>query len=83
VIQSLIGFNAGGIVPVRVGVVMVEVIDHRLGYRSGNLSTTGPVEIRDRETVVNSLQCGELETYVSYVGDWHGLAGGKWLTADG
>jgi hypothetical protein len=49
-----IGFDAGRIGPVRVGVVVQQVLAHRVSDRRGHLGASRPVEIGNREPVVET-----------------------------
>ncbi len=54
--EHCIGFDAGGIGPVRVGVMPQQVIGHRLRHRPRYLRAARPIEVRHRRTVVFALE---------------------------
>ena len=57
-----IRFGTGRIVPVRVGVVVIEVVGHRLDDRARHLSATGTVEVGHRAVLVHALKRGKVTT---------------------
>ena len=59
-VDRLVRLGAGRVVPVRIGVMVIEVIRHRLDHPARHLRSTGPVEIRNRLAVVNALERREL-----------------------
>ena len=65
----VVGLGAGRIVPVRVGVVAVEVVGHRVDDRPRHLRAAGAVEVRDRQAVVQPIEGGEVRADVVDRGD--------------
>ena len=55
-------FFAGWIGPVRVGVVVIKVVGHRVNDLTRNLRPTGPVEVGDRMPIVIALESREVRT---------------------
>ena len=58
--DCFVSLGARRIRPVGVGVVMIEIIQHRITDAPGSLSSTRSVEVRDRMPVMNSLERREL-----------------------
>src|SRR4029079_4607562 len=54
--EHLISLGTRRIGPLGIRVVMIEIIHHRISYRARNLSSTRPIEVRDRKSVVNTLE---------------------------
>lgn len=58
--------GARGIRPVTISVVMIKIVAHLLDDVSRRLRAAGTVEVRDWETIVYSIEGGELLSYFSY-----------------
>jgi hypothetical protein len=58
--QRCISLDARRIIPVGIGVVMVEVIDQRVGYAPRDLRSVRSVEIGDGLATMYAIQSGEL-----------------------
>lgn len=58
--DELIGLVTRGIRPVRVGVVVAEIVHHGVDNGRGNLGSARPVEVRDRPTAVTARECRKL-----------------------
>jgi len=46
--DQLVGLGARGIGPMSVGIVMIEILGHRIHDRPGNLGAAGTIEVRHR-----------------------------------
>ena len=60
VVEQLVGLEARRKVPVRVGVVVQQVVGHRVDDPLRDLRAARPVEIGDRRALVDACQRGEL-----------------------
>ena len=58
-LEQGVGLGARRVRPVRVGVVVEQVVAHRVGDRARDLGAAGAVEVGDRQAVVASLEGGE------------------------
>src|SRR5437763_12266958 len=72
-VNDRVGLLAGGIGPMSIGVVMVEIIVHCLDHRLGHLGATRPVEISNRTTVMNAGERRKASSY--FFGRCHGGGG--------
>src|SRR2546430_3103712 len=62
-VDDRVGFLAGGIGPVGIGVVMIKIIIHCLDHRAWHLRAAGSIEISDRITVMNAGERWEASAY--------------------
>ena len=69
-----VGLRAGREGPVGIGVVMQQVVGHRLDDRAGHLRAAGAVEVGDGLAIVPPLQGREVGADLVHRGD-AGLAG--------
>ena len=60
IFKGYVGFFAGGIGPMRVGVVVVQIVVHCFDYRAGNLGPARAVEISYGVAVVNPFESGKV-----------------------
>jgi hypothetical protein len=76
-VENRIRFRAGRIVPVRVGVVMKQIVADRFDNRLRHLRAAGTIEIRDPEASVLSLKCRETGPNVVDIWHWGIAAAGR------
>ena len=74
--NGVVGFLAGRERPVRVGIVIQEVVGHRLRHLARDLRAAGTVEIGDREPVVPAGERGEVAADLFDAGDGRAGRGG-------